>query len=112
MLLVCWQVCLFVLLTSFSYYDQAIATVIIGPKKMPIKFKIDTGSQVNIIPLSSFHELIIKFPLLPPETQLSSYRGNPLNVRAINLSCGYKGKQIETLFYIVDTSRSNSVNKP
>ena len=46
--------------TSFSHYDQTFATVNIGPKKTPIKFKIDTGSQVNIIPLSTFRELNIK----------------------------------------------------
>ena len=93
--------------TSFSHYDQAFATVNIGPKKTPIKFKIDTGSQVNIIPLSTFRELNIKHPLLPPETQLSSYTGNPLNVRGtINLNCRYKAKQIETLFYVVETSRT------
>ena len=92
---------------SFSHYDQAFATVNIGPKKTPIKFKIDTGSQVNIIPLSTFRELNIKHPLLPPETQLSSYTGNPLNVRGtINLNCRYKAKQIETLFYVVETSRT------
>ena len=92
---------------SFSHYDQAFATVNIGPKKTPIKFKIDTGSQVNIILLSTFHELNIKHPLLPPETQLSSYTGNPLNVRGtINLNCRYKAKQIETLFYLVETSRT------
>ena len=93
--------------TSFSHYDQAFATVNIGPKKTPIKFKIDTGSQVNIIPLSTFRELNIKHPLLPPETQLSSYTGNPLNVRGtINLNCRYTAKQIETLFYVVETSRT------
>ena len=93
--------------TSLSHYNQAFASVNIGPKKTPIKFKIDTGSQVNIIPLSNFRELNIKHPLLPPETQLSSYTGNPLNVRGtINLNCRYKAKQIETLFYVVETSRT------
>ena len=93
--------------TSFSHYDQAFATVNIGPRKTPIKFKIDTSSQVNIIPLSTFRELNIKHPLLPPETQLSSYTGNPLNGKGItNLNCRYKAKQIETLFYVVETSRT------
>ena len=93
--------------TSFSHYDQAFATVNIGPKKTPIKFKIDTGSQVNIVPLSTFRDLNIKHPLLPPETQLSSYMGNPLNFRGtIYLNYRYKAKQIETLFYVVETSRS------
>ena len=57
--------------------------------------------------MSTFRELNIKHPLLPPETQLSSYTGNPLNVRGtINLNCRYKAKQIETLFYVVETSRT------
>ena len=65
------------------------------------------GTQVNIIPLSTFRELNIKHPLLPPETQLSSLTGNPLNVKGtINLNCRYKAKQIETLFYVVETSRT------
>ena len=93
--------------TPFSHYDQAFATVNIGQKKTPIKFKIDTGLQVNIIPLSTFRELNIKHLLLPPETQLSSYTGNPLNVRGtINLNCRYKAKQMKTLFYVVETGRT------
>ena len=65
---------------SFSHYDQAFATILVGLKKTPIKFKIDTGSQVNILPLSKFQELNIKHPMAPPESQLSSYTGDPLNV--------------------------------
>ena len=33
--------------TSFSHYDQAFATVNIGPRKTPIKFKIDKHHSVE-----------------------------------------------------------------
>ena len=47
--------------TSFSHYDQAFATVNIGPKKTPIKFKIDTGSQVNIMMKKNDHFTLHEF---------------------------------------------------
>ena len=92
---------------SFSYYDQAFATLHVGPQKTPIKFKIDTGSQVNIIPLSKVYDLKIKHPLAPPGSQLSSYTGDPLNVKGtVSLNCSHKGKQTQTLFYVVETSKT------
>ena len=91
---------------SFSHYDQAFATVHVGPKKTPLRFKIDTGSQANIIPLSKFHELNIKHPLAPPDSQLSSYTGDALNVKGtITLTCRYNNKSVDTQFYIVETSK-------
>ena len=93
--------------TSFSHYDQAFATLHVGPQRTPIKFKIDTGSQVNILPLSKVYDLKIKHPLAPPGSQLSSYTGDPLNVKGtISLNCSHKGKQTQTLFYIVETSKT------
>lgn len=92
---------------SFSHYDQAFATLHVGPKKIPIRFKIDTGSQVNILPLTKFHELNIQHPLAPPDSQLSSYTGDPLNVKGtLRLSCSHKDKHMDILFYIVETSKT------
>lgn len=76
-------------------------------QRKPIRFKIDTGSQVNILPLTKFHELNIQHPLAPPESQLSSYTGDPLNVKGtLRLSCSHKDKHTDILFYIVETSKT------
>ena len=40
-----------------------------------IKFKVDTGSQVNILPSSLYHTLSIQSPLKQCNTQLTSYSG-------------------------------------
>ena len=43
--------------------NQAFATINVGPKSTSLKFKIDSGAQVNIIPRSIFRSLGIKHPL-------------------------------------------------
>ncbi|CAB4013810.1 Hypothetical predicted protein [Paramuricea clavata] len=47
----------------------------------PIKFKVDTGSQANIIPLSMYRELKgPKGPVQASRTSLTSYTGDKLNL--------------------------------
>lgn len=37
--------------------NQVFVNIEIGNKKTPISFKLDTGAQVNVIPLHMFHQL-------------------------------------------------------
>lgn len=49
--------------------------------KTPIKFKVDTGSQANIIPMSIYRELKgPKIPIQASKTSLTSYTGDELDV--------------------------------
>ena len=85
--------------------DRAFATLIIGPSKKSISFKVDTGSAVNILPYSHFTQLKLKHPLRASEQKLSSYTGDLLKVQGtIRLECCYKDKVIEALFYVVENS--------
>ena len=90
---------------SFLNTDRAFVTLNVGPSKTHIKFKIDTGSSVNIIPFKFFKTMLISNPLEAPDNKLTSYTGNMLTVRGkINLACEYKQRVIKSEFYVVDNS--------
>ena len=68
----------------------------------PVKLKIDTGSQANILPLEVFQNLKRKPKLTQTPTKLTSYTGNPLPIIGqCKLTC--EGKGLE--FFVVRTSQ-------
>lgn len=70
-----------------------------------MQFKIDTVSQVNIIPFVKFHSMKYEAPMLPTDNKLSSYTGNDLPVVGkIKLKCSYTENSKDTLFYIVESN--------
>ena len=70
---------------------------------VPVKFKVDTGAQVNILPLHTFNNLNSETSLVKSDTKLTSYSGNELHVKGTTcLKCA--DRQIE--FYVVDTQQT------
>ncbi|MCG7879803.1 MAG: hypothetical protein N0C90_26270, partial [Candidatus Thiodiazotropha endolucinida] len=87
--------------------NQAFVSVLLGPGKLPTQFKLDTGSQVNVLPESIFGRLKYKAPLQKPERQLSAYTGDKLDVRGrCTLKVRYKEQDFDIEFYIVSTKSS------
>lgn len=85
---------------------MVFAEICVGPKNKPINFKIDTGSQVNILPLSEFQNLGIKSALKKSNLRLTTYNGTPLkSMGTILLTCTHKvnGHSDSVEFHIVDT---------
>ena len=77
------------------------AKLCIGPKSVPIGFKIDTGSQANILPEKVYDKLGLLGVLQIPKSKLSAYSGSLLHILGVcRLSCECK-QDIE--FYVVDT---------
>ena len=90
---------------SHSSSERAFVELNVGPSQTPISFKIDTGRSANILPAEQFRRLNIHSPLEPPDHKLTPYTGNVLPVtRKINLLCKHKNMQINTTFYVVDSS--------
>ena len=76
----------------------------VGSKQKEVKFKVDTGSQVNILPAKHYQALGIKGPLMKTQSQLSAYSEDALKVLGtVLLDCSHKDVHIKPLFYIVDT---------
>ena len=84
--------------------DQAFAKLCIGP--VPIDFKIDTGSQANILPEKVYDKLGLLGVLQIPKRKLSAYNGSLLHTLGVcRLSCECKQtpKSQDIEFYVVDT---------
>ena len=85
---------------------QVFAEMEVDPSKQGITFKVDTGSQVNILPYYAFQQLGLKTALNPSHTKLSAYDGNPLHSKGtITLQCTHQGLNRTGLveFHVVDT---------
>jgi hypothetical protein len=63
-----------------SCRPNCVSSIKYRPNALPINFKVDTGSQTNILPLAQYSLLQLKTPMLPPDSQLSSYTGGKLPV--------------------------------
>lgn len=83
--------------------DQAFVTLSV--RSIPVKFKIDTGSQVNIVPKSVFQQINYIGPLKAPERHLFAYSGSTLDTLGqCDLECCYKSKKHLLDCYVVDTT--------
>ena len=68
-----------------------------------VKFKVDTGSQVNILPSSVYKQLKVRSKLAKPTTRLTSYSGEDLKVQG-HTSLHSQDKLID--FYIVEMTQN------
>ena len=68
-----------------------------------VKFKVDTGSQVNILPNSVYKQLKGRSKLAKTTTRLTSYSGEDLKVQG-HTSLRTQDKPIN--FYIVETTQN------
>lgn len=84
--------------------DQAFTKIKLGPNSYPVNLKIDTGSQVNILPRSTLGQLG-KCQVTPDSLKLSAYDGHPLDiVGKCQVECKYDGKLRSLSFHVVDTN--------
>ena len=84
--------------------DEALITLEVN-HSLPVKFKVDTGAQANILPAKYFDTLPHPPSLKQRSQKLTSYCGSKIPVRGVcELSCKHKSSKAETLpFFIVET---------
>ncbi|KAK2718681.1 hypothetical protein QYM36_005872, partial [Artemia franciscana] len=84
--------------------DEALITLEVN-HSLPVKFKVDTGAQANILPAKYFDALPHPPSLEKSSQKLTSYCGSKIPVRGVcKLSCKHKSSKAETLrFFIVET---------
>ena len=92
-----------VITNGVEHPDTAFAVITTSTGK-DICFKIDTGSQVNIIPASVYEIMREAPPLRPSSSKIFSYSGQRLPVTGdITKECQYKECSYTGVFHIVDT---------
>jgi len=90
-----------------DYPDTAFAQVILSTGDK-VRFKIDSGSQANIIPFKTYKKLHMAPPLRGSTCKLFSYSGQRLSVKGdVSLKCSYKNNSFTGTFHVVETP-SNS----
>ena len=89
--------------------DTVYATLNVGPEDT-IKFKIDTGAQVNVIPAVIYNMLKRPPPLSSTKQRLVSYTGQQLGVKGkVSLKCSYKNERITADFIVADECQSQPI---
>ena len=68
-----------------------------------ITLKLDTGAEVNILPISTYNKFPFKPPLHPTNTKLTAYGGTSLSpIGVCSLDCNVKGLQHNVEFFVLD----------
>ena len=85
--------------------NEASVTLLLGNKKSALKFKLDTGAQVNIIPAKLFKNMNLpEAKVHSTNTKLTGYGGLNLKVKGTcDIKCSYKDAENVSKFYIVET---------
>jgi hypothetical protein len=84
--------------------DQAFRYLNIGPGRIPIEFKLDTGSQVNILPMKYFKGIGSLSSLKKATKHLYDYSKSRLDtVGEQRIQCAYRDKIKDINFFIVKT---------
>ena len=71
-----------------------------------IKLKLDTGAEVNVIPVKTYKTLAstTRIQLRKPTVNLIAYNGKPVSVKAVcDLQCVHRGEEYVLEFYISES---------
>ena len=96
--------------TTQNFPEQALVKIKVGPKQVPVKCKLDTGTGVNALPLKYFDNLGTKLMLIKIAVKLYSYSGELLDTKdKAVLKCTYKNTVRLLEFYVVHTGLTTCV---
>ena len=94
---------------NFNQPDTVYANIVLETGDS-VKFKVDTGAQCNVIPLSVYSQLRQPPPIMQTKQRLYSYTGQLLDVRgSIDINVSYKGTTLKQSFAIVDIHHSQAI---
>ena len=85
---------------------QPYTTLHVGCDSVPMKFNVDTGAQINVIPITAFDTLAesrMKH-LKPTQVRLTGYSGNVVpTTGSCRIECKLRDKPHTLEFFIADT---------
>ena len=80
-------------------------TVIFNTNGTDIEYKVDTGAQVNVLPVKDYHRIRRKPKLLSTNTKLTAYNGSEIPVQGKCIAyIKRNGKNIPLLFIVSNTN--------
>ncbi|XP_040077642.1 uncharacterized protein LOC120849477 [Ixodes scapularis] len=82
-------------------------------EKVPLQFKVGTGSQVNLLPLSLFRSANSRQHLIPSPAVLQSYNGSAIgHLGKARLTLKFQGKVVSAEFFVVKKNRRALLGLP
>ncbi|KAK2712390.1 hypothetical protein QYM36_011167 [Artemia franciscana] len=96
-----------------KHADGPDAVIRIVDQKLDLVFKIDTGAEANVLPVSNYNSMVPKPRLQPTKDILTSYSGERLQVLGfVELCICYKeGEKQVHQFHVVNTDRKPILSK-
>ena len=91
---------------TVHYVGQPYTTLHVGCDSVPMKFKVDTGAQINVIPITVFDTLADSRmkQLKPTQVRLTGYSGNVVpTTGTCRIECKLRDKSHTLEFFIADT---------
>ncbi|KAK2713261.1 hypothetical protein QYM36_009211 [Artemia franciscana] len=90
-----------------KHTDRPDAVIRIVDQKLDLVFKINTGAEANVLPVSDYNSMVPKPRLQPTKDILTSYSGERLQVLGfVELCICYKeGEKQVNQFHVVNTDR-------
>ena len=85
---------------------QPYATLHVGCGSVPIKFKVDTGAEINVLSITAFDKLAESHMnrLKPTQVRLTRYSGNVVPTTCTcQIKCKLREKPHTLEFFIADT---------
>lgn len=68
-----------------------------------IEFKVDTGAEIDVLPLSVYHRLDLRSELVPTDITLRAFGGQQIVPMGMcTLNCSYRNVSIKVKFAVVD----------
>lgn len=87
-----------------SEMEQAFVNIKVGPKQLKIRFKLDTGSSANVIPIREYAKLSTQCTLQQTSRLLLGYGGERFSLKGkCDLKCKHRDTEMIMTFYVVDT---------
>ena len=99
--------CLTASVNAVTTRGQPFTTLHVGRDRVPLKFKVDTGADINVLPVKTFGQLAESHTkcVNPTTVKLTGYGGHAVpTTGTCNIRCRLRDKSHDLEFYIADTT--------
>ena len=104
--------CLTASVDAIKLGGQPYTTLHIRHDNVPMKFKVDTGAEIKVLPITAFDKLAESRTkqLKPTRVRLTGYVGQNIpTTGTCKIECFLKGNTYSLEFFIADTNATHSI---
>ncbi|KAI0228033.1 hypothetical protein LSAT2_021475, partial [Lamellibrachia satsuma] len=91
---------------------QSYTTLHVGRENLPLNYKVDTGSEIKVLPITTFGKLAESLTkrLKPTRARLTGYGGHEVpTTGTCRIECNIRDKTHSREFFIADTTSTHII---